>query len=126
MKVWICLLLAICLLIGGCLGALFYLQNSAQEIIGMLPAIESAVQQQNWTAAKELFLQIQQQWQQQAPYWMMLINHDAMRDIELSFVDLEIKITQEDTATVAQELATTRFYLEHIPKSETLTYANIF
>ena len=83
------------------------------------------LRQEDWATAETTLQACDATWQQAAPIWRILIDHQDMQDLELAFIDLHTAIRQQDAQEVERELAALRFYLAHVPDSERVDWGNL-
>lgn len=102
-----------------------YIINTAREIAVNFPGIAASIEQEDWRQARSLFNESKERWREVSKIWPMLINHDDMRDVEISFVDMEVLLTQENRERAAREVANLQYYLQHVPNNEQFTVQNI-
>ena len=114
------LILAICILGQWCIA------DRTEAISSRLNPLQAAIDSENWQAAQENYDLAREEWQSTAKIWKVLINHDDMRDIEISFVDLHSLLQQKDKDKARQELESLFFYLNHVSENERLNIGNIF
>ena len=122
--IWIIILL-IALLISLAVFSSAYIVSSAAGVAADFPALAAAIEREDWRQARALFAGSQRRWLRVRKIWPLLINHDDMRDVEISFVDLGVLLEQENRERAAREMANLRYYLEHVPDNESFTWQNI-
>lgn len=113
------IILAICIL------SQWYITSSAADIHASLMPCTKAIEQEDWLQAESSFAEAKTKWQQTQKLWRILINHQDMKDVEMSFVDMEAILQQNDQAKAAQELETLLFFIKHIPENERVNIGNI-
>jgi hypothetical protein len=102
-----------------------YIGKSAAQVADNFPAIAAAIAGEEWSQARALFAASRQRWQQVRKIWPMLINHDDMKDVEISFVALDVLLQQQDRERATQEIANLHYHLSHVPNNESFTWQNI-
>ena len=114
---------ALLLLIVG--GSYVYVQRSAAEVATNFPALEAAIRAEQWPEARRLFAETEQVWQRVRRVWTTIINEDEMRDVEISFIDMNVLLEQENGERALREFANLRFYLQSIPEREIVNWQNL-
>ncbi|MBQ6808669.1 MAG: DUF4363 family protein [Firmicutes bacterium] len=113
------------LLFGGCLLAVEYIQISAERIELHFDGLEEAIDAEDWERALEIFSHCEREWERVSSRWKAMINHEDMRDIEISFVDLRAVLEQQELNRAQQEMATLRYYMRHVPDNERVRLTNV-
>ena len=122
----ICIIIILIILLASlAVFSATYITRSASEVAENFQAIATAIEREDWPQARVLFNESRQRWQQVSKIWPMLINHDDMRDVEISFVDMMVLLQQENRERAAREMANLRYYLDHVPDNESFTWQNI-
>lgn len=113
------------LLIGMGLGSYKFLNNSSQHLINHLETVEISILAEDWEdAQKELSLTITT-WQQTKSWWTVLIDHQEIDNIDLSFSRLEQYVATKAPALSLGELSAVRLLVGHIASTEALTLENV-
>ena len=120
----VCLVLI--LLMALLLAAVWYVMFSAQNVEASLPTLAQALKGEDWEGARLSYDQSKETWEKTKKVWYVLIDHEDMRDIEISFVDLDTAIRQQDAIESERELAELQFFLSHVPDTERVDVTNIF
>lgn len=113
------------LLLALVLFSVWYMVQSAEQLSNLLPAIERAVQAQDWTTAQQEYEKCKAEFEQIRKKWEVLINHDDMRDIEIALIDVGSAIAAEDRNEALKEIHELLFFLMHIPDTERVDVGNI-
>ena len=117
--------LLILLLFALCLLGVQYIQNSAEGIAAHFDDLEAAIDREDWQQALAVFDYCEAEWEHVSQRWKAIINHDDMRDIEISFVDLRTVLEQEELTDAQQEMSTLRYYMLHVPDNERVRLTNV-
>lgn len=125
MRFLVCVSLLLVLLFVGCWLAVGYIQYSADQIVAHFDELSAAIDGEDWAQARQLFSHCQAEWEQISSRWKAIINHEDLRDIEISFVDMGIVLEQENLEEAQEEMATLRYYMLHVPDNEKLRLNNI-
>lgn len=121
---WIIVILVLSLAVLA-LFSYSYINTSAAKIAANFPGVAAAIEREDWQEARLLFNASRERWEQVSKIWPMLINHDDMRDVEISFVDMEVLLKQENRERAAREVANLQYYLKHVPNNEQFSLQNI-
>ena len=125
MKLLVCILVLLCLLFAGCLLAVSYIQTTANAIAAHFDTLETAIDQEDWEQALELFSHCEAEWERVSLRWKAISNHDDLRDIEISFVEMKAVLEQRELIKAQQEMATLRYYMLHVPANERVRLNNV-
>lgn len=125
MRLLICILLLLALLWAGCLFAVSYIQSTATAIADHFDSLEAAIDQEDWERAEKIFSHCEAEWEHVSLRWKAIINHDDLRDIEISFVEMEAVLEQQELIKAQQEMATLRYYMLHVPANERVRLNNV-
>ncbi|MDO4581893.1 MAG: DUF4363 family protein [Bacillota bacterium] len=113
------------LLIAVCIASVAYIVNSAAYIGEPLPELQEALADEDWPRAELLFGDSYARWQQAREIWPLLINHDDMRDIEVSYIDTQTVLTQQSAAKAQKEVAALEFYIQHVAENERVSWQSV-
>jgi len=113
------------LLIAVCIAAQLQIRSADRSIGGELEAIGTAVTASGWQEALAAYDTAFAHWQKNTRIWKIIINHDDMRDIEISFVELESRLKEQDRDEALRELSTLLFFLHHVPESQRPEIGNV-
>ena len=119
------LILVLTLLLAICIFSQLYIIKSSETIRLTLAPIGNAIANDDWQKAQNSYDKASQQWETTKGKWKLLINHDDMRDIEISFVDMGVLLEQKNRDQAQKEFATLLFYLNHVPENERVSISNI-
>lgn len=114
------LVLAICIL------SQWYIVNSADDIRAALAPVAQAIDDEDWEKADAGFAIAKNKWEKTQKIWKIIINHEDMKDVELSFVDMEAILKQEHRDPAKKELETLMFFINHVPENDKLNLGNFF
>ena len=126
MKGIILVSLVLLLMFVATICGVWYIEDSAQNIITDLNRLNTNISAKNWQQAELLFQQAEASWQQIQPIWQVMIDHEDMRDIEIAFVDLSVALEQKDVTEAQRELAELKFFIKHVPETERIVAQNVF
>lgn len=114
------------LLFAAALCHTWYLSGFTGELTALLTQAEEQAEQDNWEAASSLTRQALDRWSEKSPYLHILLRHNDIDTIELSFHEvLELIQCQEGGEySAANARLSTQIYL--IYEAEQLTLQNLF
>ena len=116
---------ALVLILAACIGVWSYLRDSAEQICAEVSAVEEALWAEDWAAAEQGITQLEAEWQELAPRWAMLIDHQEMEDVEISLVDLKSAVRRRELQEALKEAAELEYFLRHTPDAERPAWENI-
>ncbi len=108
-----------------CAGSYRYINLSAEQLNRQLPLINQAIEDENWPQAGRLFATCNADWQDISQIWFTLIDHQDMRDIEISFTDMQALINLQNKERALREMANLSYYINQINDGEQLSLQNI-
>jgi len=120
------LMIALIIILALCIISQWYIKTSTKEICETLQPIEIAIANEDWESAKNSFEAGKTVWEKTLRIWKVLIDHEDMRDIEISFVDMGVAIKQKDQAQAQKEYDNLVFYVNHVIENEKLDLKNLF
>ncbi len=124
-KVLIFIAITLVLILAICILSQWYVLHSAQNLHDSLIPVAKAIEEDNWQQARDSFALAKEKWQDTVKIWKIIINHQDMKDVEMSFVDLEAILEQDDRNHATQELATLFFFIDHVPENERINIGNL-
>ncbi|MDD4049142.1 MAG: DUF4363 family protein [Clostridia bacterium] len=117
-------LLIFILLLGW--GTYKILDADTKTLLPSVEKISSAIQEENWTEAKNNFQKTEDSWNTISNHWAFLINHQEMDRIEESMAKLKGYIYCNDTINAQAEFYVLIHFIKHIPKKNTFNLENLF
>ncbi len=108
-----------------CASSYRYISLSSQNLSQQLPIINQAIKAEEWSTAASLFATCTADWQNISRIWLTLIDHQDMRDIEISFTDMQVLIDLQNKERALREMANLAYYIEQINNGEQLSLQNI-
>lgn len=125
MKQKIIMVFCFLILVVGGIVEIKYLKKSSVYISSDMDYIQNAIENNNFTLAKEQIEKTYNIWDKSKNIWNMFIIHEEIDDIEESMIDLKeyIKFENKEECTVAIEKV--RKCLEHTVKRQEVRIDNI-
>lgn len=102
-----------------------FLIRSGNQIVERLHAVEREVEEDRMTNFAQL-REIKEDWDNVESRWNMLSNHTGTDNIELAFQRLLISYEEQEKSEVLVNLAEIIALLEDTPRSEKISWENIF
>lgn len=120
------LMIALIIVLAVCIVSQWYIKNSTREICESLRPVETAIANEDWVTAQKSFNAAKTIWEKTSRVWRVLIDHEDMRDIEISFVDMEAVLRQQNRIQAEKEFDNLFFYISHVIENEKLDLQNLF
>lgn len=124
MTVW--LLLASALTVGFCLLSSGYVGQTVTEMQESLVGVEQALQTDDWPGLQQALSQSRQKWQKARPYWLGLMNHQDVINIDLALQSLQAYSQEKKRDDVLNQLALLDYYLQLAVDCDKLNWRNLF
>lgn len=124
MTVW--LLLASALTVGFCLLSSGYVGKTVTEMQESLVGVEQALQTDDWPGLQQALSQSRQKWQKARPYWLGLMNHQDVINIDLALQSLQAYSQEKKRDDVLNQLALLDYYLQLAVDCDKLNWSNLF
>lgn len=121
-----CLLLVTALTLGFCLLASAFVADTVEIMQQGLGQMEIAMQLEDWPEMQQALDRSQQNWQQARPYWLGLLNHQDVINIDLTLQSLQAYAQQQNQDEVLNQLALLDYYLNLAVESDRLNWSNLF
>lgn len=102
-----------------------YLIDTGNELVERLNVIKDEVEEDSLESMEEL-IKIKERWDGIEAVWNMVYNHVNTDNIELSFTRLLISYGEKEKAECLVNLAEIVCLIEDTPRSERLSWENIF
>ena len=110
------LLLTSALTLGFCLLASGYVSQT----------VENALQAEDWPGLQQALSQSQQKWQKARPYWLGLMNHQDVINIDLALQSIQAYGQEQQRDEVQNQLALLDYYLQLAVDCDKLNWSNLF
>ena len=114
------LLLTSALTLGFCLLASGYVSQNS------LVQVENALQAEDWPGLQQALSQSQQKWQKARPYWLGLMNHQDVINIDLALQSIQAYGQEQQRDEVQNQLALLDYYLQLAVDCDKLNWSNLF
>ncbi len=124
MAAW--LLLVSLLTIGFCLLASAYVSQTVAEMQEELARVETALQTEDWPGLEQALSQSRQKWQKARPFWLGLMNHQDVTNIDLALQSLQAYGQEQKREDVLNQLHLLDYYLQLAVECDRLTWSNLF
>ncbi len=120
------LLLTSVLTLGFCLLASGYVSQTVAEMQNSLVQVENALQAEDWPGLQQALSQSQQKWQKARPYWLGLMNHQDVINIDLALQSIQAYGQEQQRDEVQNQLALLDYYLQLAVDCDKLNWSNLF
>lgn len=124
MAAW--LLLVSLLTIGFCLLASAYVSQTVAAMQEELAGVETALQTEDWPGLEQALSQSRQKWQKARPFWLGLMNHQDVTNIDLALQSLQAYGQEQKREDVLNQLHLLNYYLQLAVECDRLTWSNLF
>ncbi|MFA6808480.1 MAG: DUF4363 family protein [Eubacteriales bacterium] len=125
MRSVISIILGFSILILGSLFTINKINNSSEIITNYLTETEDYIKNDNWDSALLTIKSTQKYWEQAENWWAIILDHDAIHNIEICIKKLEKYIETKNLSLTLGEMETLKILIKDLPDSETLTIHNI-
>jgi len=126
MKIYIFLIIAALAVVGFTIWDVSFLSASSQDVIRELEFTNQALQEEDWEAAHDSFQLAHDKWEKYNHIWPMLIEHNEITDIEISFAKLNVLMDQKELNQAVLECTNLKYLLNHVARNEKINLQNIF
>ena len=103
-----------------------YIEKTAGNLAVYVAEARSAVQAEDWPTAAANLQQSLQDWQKARPFWLGLLNHQDVSNIDLAFQSLQAFQQQQRTDEVLNQLSLLDYYLNLAVESDRVNLSNLF
>lgn len=117
------------IIIGGALYIDKYLQNSSEELVGMLEDLKENVNSINDSNIEEIKKEAERtynRWEEIEEKWAFIVLHSELDLIETSFVRMKAQIEEGEFSRSIEEIDASIFLVHHISEKEKFCLKNIF
>ncbi len=125
-KLTIWLVLASTITIGLCMYAEHYIDRTMQDIQQPLTGLEAALDADDWQQAQSCCRRAGAIWQQARRFWLGLMNHQDVINIDTALLSLNAYLQQQNTEDCYNQLALLRYYSQAPVVSNVINWSNIF
>lgn len=102
-----------------------YLTDSSSSINNDLQVLDRQVRTGNWNEARDQFSEVKNKWDGIKDGWAMLLDHQEIDNIDLSFSRMEEYVKVSQAADSLAEISSLKLLFEHIPEKESFSLKNI-
>ncbi|HWQ71722.1 MAG TPA: DUF4363 family protein [Desulfitobacteriaceae bacterium] len=113
------------LIISGSAASYNYINSTSRNLVAQLENAEKAIQDQQWTLAREQLEQTENNWDKTKYWWTILLNHHEIDNIELSSQRLKQYLINQDKTLSLAEISALEMLFEHIADTEAVNIENI-
>lgn len=118
------------IIIGGALYIDRYLQNSSEELVGMLEDLKEKInlvsEDSDIEDIKNDTEKTYNRWEEIEEKWAVIVWHSELDLIETSFVRMKAQIEESEFSRSIEEINATIFLVHHISEKEKFCLKNIF
>lgn len=126
MRTIITIITIVIILCGGSFASYQYVVTATGAMGALLESVEDSITGQKWERAHEELNTAQEKWKDDSTWWSILLDHQAIDNIDINMKRLEKYIGVQDVSKSLGELTTLRLLFEHISGAEMFTLENIF
>ncbi|ADY56147.1 hypothetical protein Sgly_1850 [Syntrophobotulus glycolicus DSM 8271] len=125
MRSLLAIFLGFVLLISLSVFTFHKLEESYSIIKTDLDQAQEYIAAEKWREAENLTRKIDAYWTETKKWWAILLDHEALDDIEISIKRLETFIETKEKPSSLAELETLKVLVKKVPESECLRLNNI-
>jgi hypothetical protein len=114
------------LVLAGTLLQYSYIKSATEKLTRKLDAVQSALASDDASSAIDAADAFCTTWEKEKNLYQMLFEHDEVDVISATAKSIDSYCRSEDTAHALAEIATIRYYIEHIKEIDSLSWENIF
>jgi hypothetical protein len=122
---WLLVLAIVAMVTTGGILSQLYLDRSADDLAGQLELVQQAIERRDWSAGRQSFMNLEQDWGRTYSNWALLTEHLELDALELSLVRLREFIETRDEVDARAESGSAMDLIRRIPDSERLTWRNV-
>ena len=120
-------LVAVSLLsLAFCWQTSVYIEKTADNLAVYVTEVRGAVQAEDWPTASQSLQQGINDWQQARPFWLGLLNHQDVINIDLTFHSLAAFEQEQRADEVLNQLSLLDYYLKLAVESDKVNLSNLF
>lgn len=125
MKVFICALLALCLLVTGIACFCVQLDNLCNTLLQKADTLEAEILNENKEDAQKLLSEMQAEWENKTPLLMAFTEHSEINGVTDRLTGIENGLLYNDFAIAYRELSTFKHHISCISQSSVPSIINI-
>lgn len=115
------------IIIGGALYVDKYLENTSNELAGMLKNLKSDINSdKSIEDIKKESQKIYNKWKEVEEGWALTVTHEELDLIETSLIKMKAQIEEESLSKSIEEIDISIFLVKHISEKEKFCLKNIF
>lgn len=120
------LILVSALTLAFCWQTSVYIEKTAGNLAVYLNDVNNAVQAEDWPQAEQSLQLGISDWQQARPFWLGLLNHQDVINIDLSLHSLAAFAREQRADEVLNQLSLLDYYLKLAVESDKVNLSNLF
>ncbi|TGE39681.1 DUF4363 family protein [Desulfosporosinus fructosivorans] len=126
MRTIITIVTIVIILCGGSFASYQYITTATGTMGTLLESVENSITVEKWEKADEELNITQKKWEDNNMWWSILLDHQAIDNIDINLKRLEKHIGVQDISESLGELTTLKLLFEQISGAEMFTLENIF
>lgn len=123
------LLMSLLVILGLLLGLGFWinysLQTSTQELASAIDQVNTAIEENQWEAARQHSQKLAEVWEEKARWWPIFLDHQEMDNIDFSLARVQAYVMSKNDPLARGQLAELKLMIKHIPEKEAVNMKNI-
>src|SRR5690554_6941931 len=101
------------------------LTSTAEEFSNEIDNVVLATEQHQWDDASKKTRELRKEWNKQAAWWPIILDHQEIDNIEFTLVKIEEYIKNNNIELSLAHLAELKLMIKNIPENEAVTIKNI-
>ncbi len=122
----LCLLATAIITVTFCLAAENQLSRTAQKLQYPLARINTALDTDNWQQATTTLKELEDDWQQQRRFWLALITHQDVANIDTTLLNLAASLNKQQSAEAKVQLVLLDYYINAPVEANKLGLSTVF
>lgn len=118
--------LIIIILIITWIAAYNFISETVGELNALLDNMKDKIHKDNWHSAITVYNSINEKWKNRSSFLMLILDHEEMEKVNLTLERTKEYISIKDKSLVLGEMASLKFFFNHIKEKESLSLKNIF
>lgn len=125
MRLLTTLVVILALLLGLGIWNNHALQSSTDKLTGRIEQVMGEIEGQRWDTALQQTGQLEKDWQDNAGWWPVVLDHQEIDNIEFSLAKVKQYVATRNAPLAQGQLSELKLMLVHIPKKEAINLENI-
>jgi len=101
------------------------LQSSTDKLTGQIEQVMGEIEGEHWDKALQQTGQLEKDWQDNARWWPVILDHQEIDNIEFSLAKVKQYVATRNAPLAQGQLSELNLMLVHIPKKEAINLQNI-